>query len=204
MKPEEIWSIWNEVVDVDMGFDPVPFANAIIDAVPTIGLERISQVLACEIECGIFEQHVAPALDIARKTLSAPTHGADARPVAITEVMAEEMGANGSPHSEPERLLFEAYCKGHCWAVGEWNGQHYVDMADRIRFAYWRDRAALATRDSAPSDGPNAWADLWYFVMDEAPMEFERIVTTVSSSQWHSEAHKLMRAKYPIAPREKT
>lgn len=45
----------------------------------------------------------------------------------------------------------------------------------------------------------NEWADLWYFVMDEAPLEFERIVTTVSPSQWNSEAHKLMRAKYPVA-----
>jgi len=77
-------------------------------------------------------------------------HGADdAQPVAITEAMAEEMGAGDSPHSEPERLLFEAYSKGHCWAVGEWNGRYYVDMSDRILFAYWRDRAALAARDTA-------------------------------------------------------
>lgn len=68
----------------------------------------------------------------------------------------------------------------------------------------WQLRIVYATRDAAPSDAPNAWADLWYFVMDESPMEFERIVTTVSPKQWHSEAHKLMRAKYPIAPREKT
>jgi hypothetical protein len=58
-------------------------------------------------------------------------------------------------------------------------------------------RAYLAARD-AQSMG-DAWADLWYFVMDEAPLEFERIVTTVSPSQWHSEAHKLMRAKYPVS-----
>jgi hypothetical protein len=57
---------------------------------------------------------------------------------------------------------------------------------------------------STPSESPNQWADLWYFVMVEAPIEFERIVTTVSPAQWHSEAHKLMRAKYPTAPREKT
>lgn len=51
----------------------------------------------------------------------------------------------------------------------------------------------------------NAWADLWYFVMDEAPMEFERIVTTVSPKNWHTEAHKLMRAKYPyVAPAQAT
>lgn len=60
-----------------------------------------------------------------------------------------------------------------------------------------------ATRDAAPTDAQDEWADLWYFVMDEAPLEFERIVTTVSPSQWHSEAHKLMRDKYPSAQRDK-
>lgn len=57
---------------------------------------------------------------------------------------AEEMGKFGSAHSESERALYEAYCKGHCWAVSEWNPKgHYEDMLDRIRFAMWRDRAAL-------------------------------------------------------------
>jgi len=73
----------------------------------------------------------------------APTQGADARPVAITEAMAEEIGENGAPHSENERRLYEAYCKGHCWEVGAWSGTEYCEMLDRIRFAMWRDRAAL-------------------------------------------------------------
>lgn len=46
-------------------------------------------------------------------------------------------------------------------------------------------------------EAPNAWADLWYFVMDEEPMAFEKIVTECNPVIWHSEAHKLMRAKHP-------
>ncbi|WP_035942512.1 hypothetical protein, partial [Caballeronia glathei] len=62
-----------------------------------------------------------------------------------TEAQAEAMGEKGAPHSEHERKLYEAYCKGHCWAVGKWNAEkgYYMDMIDRIRFAMWRDRAAL-------------------------------------------------------------
>jgi len=37
-------------------------------------IETVAQILACEIECGIFEQHVIPALDVVRRTLpAAPT-----------------------------------------------------------------------------------------------------------------------------------
>jgi hypothetical protein len=82
------------------------------------------------------------------------TQGADARPVAISEAMAEALGETGAPHSEAERKLYEAYCKGHCWTVGPWLADkgHYYEMADRIRFAMWRDRASLATRDATPID----------------------------------------------------
>ncbi len=33
-------------------------------------LERIASILASEIECGLFEMHVAPALEIARKSFT--------------------------------------------------------------------------------------------------------------------------------------
>jgi hypothetical protein len=68
---------------------------------------------------------------------------------ALTVEAAEQMGAEGAPHSEPERALFEAYMRGHCWGVGEWNAEkgHYGDIWSRTHFAVWRDRAAL----SAPS-----------------------------------------------------
>ena len=38
------------------------------------------------------------------------------------------------------------------------------------------------------------FAELWYFVSDEAPLEFEKIVAEYSPGRWMTEAHKLLRA----------
>ena len=35
------------------------------------------------------------------------------------------------------------------------------------------------------------FAELWYFVMDEIPLEFEKIVCTCSPANWMDEAVKL-------------
>jgi hypothetical protein len=69
---------------------------------------------------------------------------------------AHEMGAHGGPAVESERLAFEAWMRGHCWALcATWTGTQYrsdaeqegdVDpraMATRRLWAAWRDRAAL-------------------------------------------------------------
>lgn len=66
-------------------------------------------------------------------------------PGAEAEVAAYRLGAVGAPHNETERLLFEAYLKGHCWACGDWDAAkgYYTDQSTRIMFALWRDRAAL-------------------------------------------------------------
>jgi hypothetical protein len=61
---------------------------------------------------------------------------------------------------EGERLAFEAWMAGHCWALGAtWNGSGYISdregascgsyvcpqaMQTRRLWAAWRDRAALA------------------------------------------------------------
>ena len=39
------------------------------------------------------------------------------------------------------------------------------------------------------------WGELWYFVSDEAPLEFERIVIEWTPSRWIDQAHKLMSEK---------
>lgn len=59
--------------------------------------------------------------------------------------MAQLLGATGAPHNEQERLRFEAYMRGHCWKVGEWNAEKccYEDMTCRMLFAVWRDRASM-------------------------------------------------------------
>jgi hypothetical protein len=82
----------------------------------------------------------------------------------ISEDDAYNMGAKGAPPTEAERLLFEAWMRGHCWAVeGDWNGKQYIHTAEadgfihggamstRRLWAAWRDRAALSfTAAAAP------------------------------------------------------
>ena len=70
---------------------------------------------------------------------------------------AKKMGESGSPVVPEERLAFEAWMQGHCWALGaEWTGSGYrascetgtyIDpqaMCTRMMWAAWRDRAALS------------------------------------------------------------
>jgi hypothetical protein len=70
---------------------------------------------------------------------------------------AQRMGEVGGEAQEGERLAFEAWMRGHCWALcATWTGKGYqsdaeqggnVDpqaMRTRQLWAAWRDRAALA------------------------------------------------------------
>lgn len=86
----------------------------------------------------------------------------------VTIEDAHAMGASGAEgagieHSEPERLAFEAWMRGHCWSYSDtWNGAAYVNREGYDRHGYdpvaqetrrlwaaWRDRAAL-TFHTAP------------------------------------------------------
>lgn len=80
-----------------------------------------------------------------------------AAPAALTEQRAHHLGAHGAEPTEAERLLFEAWMRGHGWAVvGDWTGTTYQHpqessgfvhggaMGTRRLWAAWRDRAALA------------------------------------------------------------
>jgi len=92
---------------------------------------------------------------------------------------AEAMGARGGPASESERLAFEAWMRGHCWALcATWDGTGYRSDAEqggrhcpdagrtRGLWAAWRDRAALAQQPAA---------------VDEA-----RVVETIRKALHHS------------------
>lgn len=81
-----------------------------------------------------------------------------------SEDAAYQLGAKGAEPTESERRLFEAWMRGHCWAVaGEWNGRTYVAadedgrrvnqhaMLTRQLWAVWRDRAALACHAALPA-----------------------------------------------------
>lgn len=39
------------------------------------------------------------------------------------------------------------------------------------------------------------WGELWYFVSDEEPMKFEKIVSEWTPRRWIDQAFKLMAAK---------
>lgn len=80
---------------------------------------------------------------------------------------AYTMGARGGPVVELERLGFEAWMRGHCWALGAtWNGNSYIGpnednhnfcpraMVTRQIWASWRDRGALATARAIPLLSP--------------------------------------------------
>lgn len=75
------------------------------------------------------------------------------------EALAHELGAKGSPANEPDRLAFEAWMRGHCWALSatwidggylgdrESKGRYCADAArTRMLWAAWRDRGELARR----------------------------------------------------------
>lgn len=82
--------------------------------------------------------------------------------IAAAGIPSEEdayiMGAAGGGTVEGERKAFEAWVRGHNWALdAEWDGKGYraVDEVDgsrlshagvraRMMWAAWRDRAALA------------------------------------------------------------
>ena len=76
---------------------------------------------------------------------------------APRESDAHAMGAAGGPAHEGERAAFEAWMRGHCWALcATWTGTEYRSDAEqggwpdpqammtRRLWAAWRDRAALA------------------------------------------------------------
>lgn len=81
-----------------------------------------------------------------------------------TEAAAHALGQTGSPAIDGERLAFEAWVRGHGWALGAmWDGTSYrgtaehgayvcpVAMNTRRMWAAWRDRAALSrSRDVQP------------------------------------------------------
>ncbi|MFY8018372.1 MAG: hypothetical protein ACOVN9_09660, partial [Inhella sp.] len=80
---------------------------------------------------------------------------------------ALRLGREGAPPTEAERLLFEEWMRGHCWALcATWNGTQYVHEAEaggdlyppamntRQLFAAWRDRAALASYEAQAEAKP--------------------------------------------------
>lgn len=138
--------------------------DAVLDAArQLLATPSVAEPMAWEDTTGIY---FSPITDTYYRSLTPalqkyyhPIPTATPAPTVITEEQAHAMGAKGAPPTEAERLLFEAWMHGHCWAYPDtWNGVTYMDtapwvaakmpdpyaMQTRKLWAAWRDRAALA------------------------------------------------------------
>lgn len=116
---------------------------------------------------------------------------ADTQPLAPTDaelLAAHDMGAKGSLATDRERLLFEAWMRGHCWALSaQWDGSCYRGSAEhggyvcpramntRQLWAAWRDRAALAAAPQPVVREPltdEQIREMWH---DSRPNRFEAV-----------------------------
>lgn len=79
----------------------------------------------------------------------------------------------------------------------DWSGATWVDADFIARCNPENMRAILAhvEAQAAEIERLSEFADLWYFVMDEAPRDFERIVAEYQPKAWLQEAAKLRAAR---------
>jgi hypothetical protein len=77
-------------------------------------------------------------------------------------------------------------------------------LADKLHNGgdYGKEAAALLVQQAHQIaslrdelDAERKWGELWYFVSDEEPMKFEKIVSEWTPSRWIDQAYKLMAAK---------
>lgn len=162
-----------------------------IDADPDGIRARVADAITGALAFGAQGNHkppaghwLAPFWDMARAEAQAQGGGE----VAPSIEAAEAMGASGGPASESERLAFEAWMRGHCWALcATWDGSAYTSDAEqgggycpnaartRMQWAAWRDRAALSTPASHDAQQPQCLhADGGYLIVyDDADMQPE-------------------------------
>lgn len=112
-----------------------------------------------------------------------------------------------------QRLIDEAYDLVAHWERyprrdTEQTGDYIAAVSDALRALMDEKRQAAQSVDSekealrqeneklrADLKAMEGFADLWYFVSDEAPLDFEKIVAEYSPSRWLTEANKLRTAK---------
>lgn len=89
-----------------------------------MSIDKIQSILACEIECGVFERHVLPALNVARHALSV-----DAQPVAEAWQPIETAPKDGR--------MFLVWVEAARFGEDD-NGQPFEQDCSTADFAEWR------------------------------------------------------------------
>jgi hypothetical protein len=105
-------------------------------------LEKLAGILASEIECDVFEQHVTPALDVARKVFAAPAQpcGEDAADDLVPNGLLglrrpDDRDAENGAIGEPE---FDQWFKTR----GVWPRLTYLEVWQASRAALTAEKAA--------------------------------------------------------------
>lgn len=154
--------------------------------------------------------------DIRAKQAAKPKHSPLPQhvtaPAAPTVEQAHDLGAKGADPTEPERLLFEAWMRGHCWALSaSWGGKSYRSDAEhsgdvdpwaastRRIWAAWRDRAALGATPAAPAPEQNEdtqlldWLEKITQVSAQGFSNCKPALFTVMPAWKHDEPHASLR-----------
>ncbi len=99
------------------------------------------------------------------------------RPLIVvpTEAQARTKGLERPGVPESERVLFESYMTGHCWATGPWNPetQAYDKRSTQVLLQTWADRGALS--QGAGTHRPVPHEAHWMGAHGSPHMERERL-----------------------------
>ncbi len=152
-KREHLHPIAGEETQVSMTVDRLTASHAaLLSCRPKQSeMDRIAGILACEIECGVFEQYVAPALDVARKVMGSAANEAQAAPAAPVAVPLdashEPIYQTGWPTPETVRGdAFEAMAKLCDEQAREWDSDAVVLCKNYARHCAALIRGLAAAR----------------------------------------------------------
>ena len=141
------------------------------NTIPNVPRELLADLLGNDHDKRIMaERHLLAMLANAPSPAGVDAdHVEDVRAMVVPSIEAAyAIGAKGGSVVDAERLAFESWMAGHCWALcAAWDGTGYRCESEqagqfnpaagvtRRLWAAWRDRAALAANASVQQNAQN-------------------------------------------------